>query len=407
MAKMKAKETDELMLVLEEAAAAEKVTMQKEEAKIWGRSIPASRRLVDFLLKLTKDEMQEIAEILAAPKIKNLKKQELAERLTAAIIAAAQEIFSVLDRRQYEFFSNICQNKGITRDMTTASGSIPFFLDVGLVFPGTVKKERVLVMPAEIIGVFQKLNLAKIREKSSRNTEWIQLASGILFYYGVLTLEQLVEQMNGLTGQNIDQAELARVLKDNAVYTAGTMLEENNVFYNIRVFDYEQVQAEQRLRPEIWYYPITYEQAMAAGTENFVERTPAFEKLSEFIQDKYKADVIDVDNITAECAFAFRMGESVEDVLEYLTGMVDAKGSKGRKELMSLVLELANMTRQWLLKGYAPWEVRKTQNNISNVLMPRLPEDSENLNFSGKLGRNEPCLCGSGKKFKKCCGKAL
>jgi uncharacterized protein YecA (UPF0149 family) len=24
---------------------------------------------------------------------------------------------------------------------------------------------------------------------------------------------------------------------------------------------------------------------------------------------------------------------------------------------------------------------------------------------SGKTGRNDPCPCGSGKKFKKCCGK--
>jgi preprotein translocase subunit SecA len=23
-----------------------------------------------------------------------------------------------------------------------------------------------------------------------------------------------------------------------------------------------------------------------------------------------------------------------------------------------------------------------------------------------KIGRNEPCVCGSGKKFKKCCGSA-
>ncbi|NLC12153.1 MAG: hypothetical protein GX767_07880, partial [Firmicutes bacterium] len=23
-----------------------------------------------------------------------------------------------------------------------------------------------------------------------------------------------------------------------------------------------------------------------------------------------------------------------------------------------------------------------------------------------KVGRNEPCPCGSGKKYKKCCGKA-
>jgi uncharacterized protein len=27
------------------------------------------------------------------------------------------------------------------------------------------------------------------------------------------------------------------------------------------------------------------------------------------------------------------------------------------------------------------------------------------INTSGKTGRNDPCLCGSGKKFKKCCGR--
>jgi uncharacterized protein len=25
----------------------------------------------------------------------------------------------------------------------------------------------------------------------------------------------------------------------------------------------------------------------------------------------------------------------------------------------------------------------------------------------GKVGRNEPCPCGSGKKYKKCCGEAV
>jgi uncharacterized protein YecA (UPF0149 family) len=25
---------------------------------------------------------------------------------------------------------------------------------------------------------------------------------------------------------------------------------------------------------------------------------------------------------------------------------------------------------------------------------------------SSKIGRNDPCPCGSGKKFKKCCGEA-
>lgn len=34
------------------------------------------------------------------------------------------------------------------------------------------------------------------------------------------------------------------------------------------------------------------------------------------------------------------------------------------------------------------------------------PEIPENIDFS-KVGRNEPCPCGSGKKFKKCCGASL
>ena len=38
--------------------------------------------------------------------------------------------------------------------------------------------------------------------------------------------------------------------------------------------------------------------------------------------------------------------------------------------------------------------------DIDRLLHPSVPKMSEN-----KIGRNEPCPCGSGKKYKKCCGK--
>ena len=34
----------------------------------------------------------------------------------------------------------------------------------------------------------------------------------------------------------------------------------------------------------------------------------------------------------------------------------------------------------------------------------RLPDIKQYKRESPKVGRNDPCLCGSGKKFKKCCG---
>lgn len=40
----------------------------------------------------------------------------------------------------------------------------------------------------------------------------------------------------------------------------------------------------------------------------------------------------------------------------------------------------------------------KTQNNISSKSMPI-------VNNGPRVGRNDPCTCGSGKKYKQCCGK--
>jgi len=35
-----------------------------------------------------------------------------------------------------------------------------------------------------------------------------------------------------------------------------------------------------------------------------------------------------------------------------------------------------------------------------------LPPPVEPIKSEAKPGRNDPCTCGSGKKFKQCCGKA-
>ena len=35
------------------------------------------------------------------------------------------------------------------------------------------------------------------------------------------------------------------------------------------------------------------------------------------------------------------------------------------------------------------------------------PPKTPILRDSPKIGRNDPCICGNGRKFKKCCGKNL
>ena len=35
------------------------------------------------------------------------------------------------------------------------------------------------------------------------------------------------------------------------------------------------------------------------------------------------------------------------------------------------------------------------------------PQARQPITAEQKVGRNDPCICGSGKKYKKCCGQAL
>ena len=61
------------------------------------------------------------------------------------------------------------------------------------------------------------------------------------------------------------------------------------------------------------------------------------------------------------------------------------------KTFMYLITGAQNNSRLWVNKGYTPNELGK--------LYTSQPVKAK------KTGRNEPCPCGSGKKYKKCCGK--
>jgi len=58
-------------------------------------------------------------------------------------------------------------------------------------------------------------------------------------------------------------------------------------------------------------------------------------------------------------------------------------------------MEMSNNTRTWLNAGYSPNELRAIMGKEAVNLAPSP--------IRVKVGRNEPCPCGSGRKYKHCC----
>lgn len=65
---------------------------------------------------------------------------------------------------------------------------------------------------------------------------------------------------------------------------------------------------------------------------------------------------------------------------------------------IELLTVFNNNTRNWANRGYTPLELGKLQRKKRPKEEPRIKE-AKRL----KIGRNEPCPCGSGKKYKRCC----
>jgi len=74
-----------------------------------------------------------------------------------------------------------------------------------------------------------------------------------------------------------------------------------------------------------------------------------------------------------------------------------------------LQLELEEMD-DWREELQQAEQISKRRMEAMETPPPRMPHflsvtGSPQKNITRKTGRNEPCPCGSGKKYKKCCGR--
>ena len=95
----------------------------------------------------------------------------------------------------------------------------------------------------------------------------------------------------------------------------------------------------------------------------------------------------------------------IEDFTERLQSTVDAGRPDWFTSLSSntLITDTIAELAQWYC--FTPEYLAKKAAGTLNVLSSLMPRSGDLFDsvFTGTVGRNDPCPCGSGKKFKKCC----
>lgn len=92
------------------------------------------------------------------------------------------------------------------------------------------------------------------------------------------------------------------------------------------------------------------------------------------------------------------MNDKIKDVLSVLQSLGIHPGQLGPDKLKRLIQLCENITDPSQISQETTRQIIDT---IGITTVDKKPKPKKSI----KIGRNEPCICESGIKYKKCCGK--
>ncbi|MDQ0257978.1 hypothetical protein J2S74_005441 [Evansella vedderi] len=375
---------------------------EDQDKKHWS-PIRVPFQLQEGLNQRTKQELDEIRRKLALKGVSMLKKADLIDLLVETLPHHLEKICLQLDNGRFSLLSSIGNNGGHMKAPAMERHQIEFFRKMGLIFTGTLDGKKIVAVPEELMNKIASLqNDPKVKAAVRRNTEWITLTHGLLYYYGTLSSSHLIEMVESYTKETVNFGEFYQVIETANAFYKGVSIDEVG-FSHVRVFDPERVKQEHEKRSNIPYYAFSKDQLLKAGVPEFVDRNKSYLELVQFLTTNFEISKSDADRFVEECVYATKIGESPNNIMNYLAGILEFPNVEVVQSLGDKVIQLMNNTREWFLKGHTSTELMVEERKHLRPLPGSKMKPSNKRDR--KVGRNEPCLCGSGKKYKKCCGR--
>ncbi len=145
-----------------------------------------------------------------------------------------------------------------------------------------------------------------------------------------------------------------------------------------------------------------------------------YHRLKLFLLEKTNIAMDEIEDYMALIWSHISMGQSLSDILDmFEEECIQFLSDDALQEFAPLMMDVNNNTRMLIHRGWTPLEMFKMLRQtpqpkgqkpklvpMSSSAAKMLDEASDELKGMGfDVAPNDPCPCGSGKKYKKCCGR--
>ena len=358
-----------------------------------------------ILNKLKKTELKAIVDAHGLKGCSSLAKGGLIDRIktTLADTARLEYILCGLDEVMMSDFVMLV-NEPFVSVNDVMSSCVQVLFSLGYVLPVMNGKEVVYVMPQIVKDAYAAIDQASLEEAKVRTDLIYLYMKALVNLYGVCEFNQLVSVFNQYESPELTPEEALNVLFCKLTFKGDVQSFGPLFVSDVLLIDSEmEAVALYEMHQDKLYYMPTKEEVMQFGTDQG-EWTPQLEQVYKFISENICKDANMAREIAHEMGVAFTYKYQAKLAFMALESRgIEIESYNLGQALMILLMDAFNHARTWESKGFRQMdqEVDALNDTQANpVVVPMV-----NPMKSTKIGRNEPCPCQSGKKYKKCCGR--
>jgi len=353
--------------------------------------------LREILAQKTVADLKELAKAAQTAGYGKMKKQELVDAVCESLPNQKylEMALNGFEKDDWDFFKKTARNKQIVSDFIfeknfhkpQSFGLLQAFFDEG---------KMIFVVPEEIRYVFEEMIRNGTAAKIERSVLIDCYARAAVNLYGVIPLVELKEIFNGQNAKKTTDEELYLVLSERIDEDSDYFLWEDYLvnwefgeegFKNIPAF-------ENVIRGKERYIPPKNE-FLKYADEGYYEHTPQTYMLETFINEMTQ-DMIEAHLITKKIALKCMAEARLKEIMYVFDKLGIIFEEEQLKRFLPILMDVYNNSRIWSNKGHTPNEIASAHAVPMLKVMP---------GGNKKPGRNDPCPCGSGKKYKNCCGR--
>ncbi len=262
-----------------------------------------------------------------------------------------------------------------------------------------------LQIPKDVRESYQELCTPEFRKRLEKNWKLTDYCNSAVYLYGIVPVSKVAEIYRQYTKEDITEDAIYDLAQKQGggvgigLLHEGLLMEDQFLEDNL----YQWVLEDQEKMP--FYIPEDEEEYLMYGEKDCQEPDGHTEGFIVYLQNKYGLEYVEAIMAFYELQSAVRANYQIPQLMDMLEDILDGwdkklNRKKDIKEAEDQLKNLQNYTRAVRYRGH-------TRKEYLNMQYPEQMRKGKVIAFPGskKIYPNDPCPCGSGKKYKKCCGK--